>query len=256
MHVLNKHHFFAGTDQERLADLQEMMNNDDVKAIICARGGYGTIRFIDQIDLSAFRKHPKWIAGFSDITVLHAFLQQNGIESLHAPMPRNFKPYGQPDPGYDSLILALTGNLTNYHTPTHHLNRKGKARGVFWGGNLSIIVSLMGSPLQPDFRDKILFIEDLNEHYYHLDRMMMTLKISGALANLKGLIVGGLTGMKDTAPPFGMPPEEIIAHHVQAYDYPVLFNFPAGHIQENMAIYLGRTIEIEVTGEGIASIRY
>lgn len=241
---------FSGTDDERAEDLQTMLDDESVKAIISARGGYGTIRIIDKIDCTKFQLHPKWIIGYSDITVLHSHIHTLGIETLHATMPINFT---LNTAATESLRKALFGEQLKYETETHHLNRKGICEGELVGGNLSLIYALTGSVSDIDTHGKILFIEDLDEYLYHIDRMMMNLKRSGKLSHLAGLVVGGLTDMKDNAIPFGKTAEEIILDAVKEYNYPVCFNFPAGHVDENMAIFLGKRTLLKIENKTILS---
>jgi muramoyltetrapeptide carboxypeptidase len=234
---------FAGTDQERTQDLQTMLDDPSIKAIIGARGGYGTLRIIDQLHFDLFKKHPKWIVGYSDITVLHSHIHRLNIETLHATMLINFAKDGASS---DSLKRALFGELKVYEIPAHTLNRKGIAQGELVGGNLSLLYALTGSASDLDTRGKILFIEDLDEYLYHMDRMMLNLKRSGKLNALAGLVVGGISDMKDNKIPFGKTAEELILDAVKEFDYPVCFHFPAGHVDTNLALYLGRTIQLEV----------
>jgi len=240
-HVFNADHQFSGTDEERAADLQSMLDDSSIKAVISARGGYGTVRIIDKIDFTTFKKHPKWIIGYSDITVLHSHIHTIGFQTLHATMPINFMLNNE---ATDSLRKALFGEKIEYHVEAHSLNRKGKAEGVIVGGNLSLIYALSGSVSDIDTKGKILFIEDLDEYLYHIDRMMMNLKRSGKLSGLAGLIVGGMTDMKDNTIPFGKTAEEIIVDAVKEYTYPVCFNFPAGHINNNMAVVFGKKMNL------------
>jgi muramoyltetrapeptide carboxypeptidase len=238
---------FAGNDDQRAADLQMMLDDPEIKAIICARGGYGTVRIIDQLDFSAFEKHPKWIVGFSDITVLHSHINKHfGIETLHAIMPLSFPADGSHSGSVEAFKSVLFGEVADYKVITSNLSRPGHARGEVVGGNLSILYSLSGTPSDIDTRDKILFIEDLDEYLYHIDRMMMNLKRSGKLDELAGLLVGGMSQMRDNAVPYGKSAEEIIADTVKNYKYPVLFGFPAGHIKDNMPLIFGREAVLDV----------
>ncbi len=243
---------FSGTDAERASDLQQMLDAGEIRAIFCARGGYGLIRIIDHLDFSRFIKNPKWIVGYSDITVLHSHIHSHcGIETLHATMPIHF---GDPDMSADTLLSlkkALFGEYITYRFPATPLSRKGTSRGPLVGGNLSLIYGLAGTGSDLVTDGKILFLEDLDEYLYHLDRMMLNLKRSGKLAHLAGLIVGGMTGMKDNPVPFGKTAEEIIAEAVAEYDYPVCFNFPAGHVPDNRALILGRETVLNVGEEVI-----
>jgi muramoyltetrapeptide carboxypeptidase len=234
---------FAGTDEERLGDLQEQLDDPNVKAIICARGGYGTLRLIDEIDFRKFIKKPKWICGFSDITVLHNhLLQVYNIASLHCTMPLNFEK--NTVDSLESMKNALFGKRTHYKWNVNELNRDGNARGVICGGNLSLLYALSNSVSDVDTTDKILFIEDIDEYLYHIDRMMWQLKRAGKLENLAGLLVGHFTDMKDNTVPYGRNAYEIIAEAVSEYDYPVYFGFPAGHEADNRAIIIGSEVQL------------
>ncbi len=235
---------FAGTDDERAADMQWALDEENVKAVICARGGYGTVRIIDKLDFTNFIKHPKWIVGYSDITTLHQHINQNfSIASLHATMPINFP---KNEESTESLRKALFGETLTYTVPSHVLNRTGEASGELIGGNLSLIYALCGSKSDIDTKGKILFIEDLDEYLYHIDRMMMNLKRSGKLQYLTGLIVGSMSDMKDNTVPFGKTAEEIILDAVKEYNFPVCFDFPAGHIDRNLAIYFNKNTTLSI----------
>ncbi len=236
----NKHHQFAGTDQERLEGMQQMINNPKVKAILCARGGYGSARIIDKLDFRPMLETPKWLIGYSDITVFHSHLSRLGIMSLHATMPRNF-----PD-GTESLFSVLTEGKTNFKIPSNKLNRNGKARGVLTGGNLSMLGSISGSVSDIETDGKILFIEDLNEYLYAMDRLMVQLKRSGKLRNIAGLVAGGFSDMKDYATDFGKDSRAIILDALGDKNIPVCFDFPAGHIRDNRALIMGCACELEV----------
>lgn len=240
---------YAGTDAQRAKDLQWALNDESIKAVVCARGGYGTIRLMDRINFDAFKQHPKWIVGYSDITVLHQHINRNfGIATLHATMPINF---GKDKEATESLRKALFGETIEYTVEPHKLNVNGEAKGELVGGNLSLMYALCGSESDIDTKGKILFLEDLDEYLYHIDRMMMNLKRSGKLQHLAGLVVGGMTDMKDNTVPFGKNAEEIIYDAVKQYGYPVCFNFPAGHIDRNMALYLGKEVELKVREDNI-----
>jgi len=243
--VSGEYHQFAGTDSERVAGIQKYINDSGIQAIVCVRGGYGTLRIIDQIDFSSLEKKPKWICGYSDVTVIHNhMLAKHGISSLHSTMPVNMKTNSAE--AIESLRKILFGEKTEYKINFHHLNRTGTAEGILCGGNLSLIYALNGSDSMPDMSGKILFLEDLDEYLYHFDRMMMNLKRSGILKKISGLIIGGLTGMKDNAVPFGKTAEEIIAKHVSEFYYPVCFGFPAGHIDDNRALIMGGKVKLSV----------
>ncbi len=237
---------YAGTDLQRAEDLQWALNDKNIKAIIIARGGYGTVRLMEHVDFTEFKKFPKWVVGYSDVTVLHSAIHNIGVATLHATMPLNFSKNQE---ATRSLIKALLGKLTGIETEENYSNIEGSTSGQLVGGNLSLLYALSGTPYDIDTRDKILFIEDLDEYLYHLDRMMMQLKLSGKLSCLKGLIVGGMTDMKDNAIPFGKLPEEIILDAVKDYNYPVCFDFPAGHIDKNLAMYFGREVELIVNDD-------
>jgi len=242
---------YAGTDLQRAEDLQWALNDKNIKAIIIARGGYGTVRLMEYVDFTEFKKHPKWVVGYSDVTVLHSAIHNIGVATLHATMPLNFS---KNQSATRSLIKALLGKLTDIETEENYSNIEGTVKGQLVGGNLSLLYALSGTPFDIDTKDKILFIEDLDEYLYHLDRMIMQLKLSGKLSCLKGLIVGGMTDMKDNAIPFGKFPEEIILDAVKDYNYPVCFDFPAGHIDKNLAMYFGR--EVELTVNDTATLKF
>lgn len=238
---------FAGSDTLRREDFQEMLDNKEIKAIWCAKGGYGTVRIIDTLDFTNFRKSPKWIVGYSDITVLHSHIHNLGIETLHAQILLGVEKKSKETT--ETIQKALFGKAysISYSVATNaKLNRYGNAEGAIVGGNLSILYSLCGSNSAINTEGKILFIEDLDEYLYHIDRMMLNLKRNGLLHKLKALIVGGMSDMNDNAIPFGKTAEEIIFDAVKEYEYPVCFNFPAGHIEDNRAIIMGRKVTLQV----------
>lgn len=238
---------YSGTDQERRDDLQEMLDNPEIRAIFCARGGYGGIRIIDALNFEAFCKDPKWLVGFSDATVLLAHIQKNfGIAGIHGPMLFGFADQQISEEGLICLHQALTGKSYEIHYDSQYPVRDGIAEGIVCGGNLSILYALSGSSSDPDFTDKILFIEDIDEYLYHIDRMMIQLKRAGKLAKLAGLVVGGMTAMRDNTIPFGKPACDIIHEHVSEYDYPVAMGFPAGHIRDNRSLIIGIPARLEV----------
>lgn len=238
----------AGTDAQRTADFQAQMDNPNIKAIWCVRGGYGTVKIIDQLDFTRFKQNPKWIIGFSDVTVLHSHLNRMGIASLHAMMPVSVA--RATDEAKNSMCTALFGDSLRYSMDCDALNHLGKASGELVGGNLSILYSLLGSESAVDCTDKILFLEDLDEYLYHVDRMLVNLKRNGCLSGLKGIIVGGMTEMKDNEIPWGRNALEIIEDTVKDLQIPIIYNFPAGHIRDNRALILGKQITMEVTPEG------
>jgi muramoyltetrapeptide carboxypeptidase len=240
-----QHHIFAGDDNFRAAVFQQYLEDEDIEAIWIARGGYGSIRIIDKLDFTNFLKHPKWIIGFSDGTVLHGKLNRLGVPSLHAAMPFFFE--NKTPEAKNALLDALSGNPLRYAFPYHPLNKNGVMEGEIVGGNLSVLYGMMGSNTFPELNGKILFIEEVDEYIYHIDRMMHALKRAGKLENLKGLVVGGLTQIHDNSHPFGITAEQVIAEAVAEYDYPVCFGFPAGHFDDNRPLFFGQKSRIEVT---------
>ena len=239
--------YFSGTDEERLADFQSMLDNDDINAILCARGGYGMGRIIDKINFKRFRKSPKWIIGYSDITIVHSHLYSNySISSLHAPMAAAFNDDGYKNEYVLSLKNALEGKRLNYHCDVHEFNRRGSVTGELVGGNLALLAHLVGSKSDLKTKGRILFIEDIGEYLYNIDRMFYQLKRSGKLSRLAGLIIGGFTDMKDTERPFGQSVYEIIQHIVGEYDYPVCYNFPVSHSDMNYALKIGVEYKLKV----------
>lgn len=247
--LFSEYHQFAGTDTERAADFQEALDDENIKAIFFARGGYGSLRIIDSIDFSKFQKLPKWLIGYSDVTVIHCHLQKlSNTESLHASMPVNFKE-NSPE-SLLNLKRVLFGEDIGYQINSNKLNRKGTAAGELTGGNLSILYALQGSVSFPNTKGKILFIEDIDEYLYHIDRMMFSLKRSGCFDGIAGLIVGGLTDMNDNKVPFGKSAEEIISEIMSGYNIPVCFGFPAGHVNDNNPLIMGRHAQLVVGNEG------
>ncbi len=245
-HLYNQNYVFAGTDSIRFADLQQALDDPSIKAIWCARGGYGSVRIIDRLDFSKFKKHPKWLIGFSDITVLHSLLHQKGFQSVHAIMPISLThPRPERKAAIQSLKDFFTGHALRYEMPSDSLNIPGKARGVVVGGNISLLVSLLGSKYQIDPSGKILFLEDVGEYTYSYDRMLYALKNAGYFDRLKGLIIGG-TGVKKDDDFIGENIKQIILKHVKNKGYPVIFDFPAGHIVDNRVIIFGKKATISV----------
>jgi muramoyltetrapeptide carboxypeptidase len=240
-------HQFAGSDEERITDFQKMLDNDEINAIWCARGGYGTVRIIDALDFTQFKKNPKWMIGYSDVTVLHNHINNLGFETLHATMPINVAKNSTE--ALNSLKEALFGNKLSCSIKSDKLNKPGNATGQLVGGNLSMLYSLLGSSTSIDTKDKILFIEDLDEYLYHIDRMMQNLNRNGYFKNLKGLIVGSMSEMNDNDIPFGKTAEVIILDVCNDYNFPICFGFPAGHIDDNRALIFGRTAKLEVGNE-------
>lgn len=243
-HCLGVHHYFSGTDNERMLDFQKGLDNPEVKAIICARGGYGCVRILDALQWAGMLRDPKHLVGFSDVTVFHQRMQRFGLESIHATMPLNFS--SNSEEALKTLLLALENESYSITTDATKWNKKGVAKGKLVGGNLSILYSLLGTDDQIDFTDCLLFIEDLSEQLYHLDRMFYTFEKAGVLDIISGLVVGGMTDMKDTAVPFGKSYEEVILEHFQFRKIPIAFNFPAGHIDDNRALVFGREVVLTV----------
>tara|TARA_B100000768_G_scaffold54951_1_gene53469 strand:- start:748 stop:1644 length:897 start_codon:yes stop_codon:yes gene_type:complete len=240
---------FSGTIKQRTVDLQMMIDDNSIKAILCARGGYGTVQIIDHINFTNLKINPKWIIGYSDITVLHCHLNNLGIASLHASMPINFE--FNTKMSLLSLKNSLFGNPKIVETKAHPLNKYGKIEGDIVGGNLSILYSLSGSQSDINTAGKILFIEDLDEYLYHIDRMIINLKRSGMLEKLKGLIVGGMSHMNDNDISFGKTAEQIILDCTKEYDFPICFGFPAGHISDNRCIRFGINSVLEINKNGV-----
>lgn len=238
-------HQFAGTDAERAKDLQQQIDNPDIKAIWCARGGYGTVRMLDQVDFSNFLKNPKWMIGYSDVTALHAYLQKNKMASIHAEMPVLLQ--NKNAETTLSFKHILFGKNWRYQWSNKDFPyRTGKVKGEIVGGNLSVLYSVLGSESALNPEGKILFLEDLDEYLYHIDRMMQNLKRNHWFENLKGLIVGGMNDMNDNTVPFGKLAEEIIWEYVKEYNFPVSFGFPAGHLYNNQAFILGGEVELNI----------
>jgi muramoyltetrapeptide carboxypeptidase len=242
---------FAGTDEERASDLQKALNSKTARAILFARGGYGTVRITDRLDWKRFIKDPKWLIGFSDLTVLHSHvLKHCNVQTLHAPMAFNLPNLSAACANVFKETLfgsPLRYSLSKFQSHLEKLNRKGKAKGRLIGGNLSVIYSALGSASDIDTDGKILFIEDLDEYLYHIDRMMVNLKRNGKLQNLAGLIVGGMNDMKDNTVPFGKNAEEIIAEAVAEFSFPVFFGFPSGHLANNYPLIMGSEVTLNVS---------
>lgn len=247
-----QHNYFAGTDEQRINDLQKMMDDRGIHAILCARGGYGLSRIIDQLSFKTFKKHPKWIIGYSDITVLQAHLfSRYKIASLHSPMAAAFNDGEYNNEYIQSLRKTLGGEKQKYHCLSHSFNRTGDAKGRLVGGNLSLLAHLSGTRSAFNTKNKILFIEDVGEYIYNIDRMLQQLKRSGMLNKLKGLIVGSFTELKDTQIPFGQTAEEVIRDAVKEYEFPVCFNFPVGHVRENYPLKIGVEYKLSVSDRGV-----
>ena len=252
-HCFGSHNYFSGTDEERMLDLQFGIDHPDVRAILCARGGYGSIRLVDRINWANMLREPKWLIGFSDITVFHHRLNSLGVQSIHGSMPINFEK--NTDEALKTLLGTITGNFTPLVEAPHKSNKAGIAIGNLIGGNLSIVYSMLGTTDQYDFEDAILFLEDVGEHYYQVERMIFALGKAGVFEKIKGLIIGGMTELEDTDPPLGRSIEEIILEQLRFSNMPVIFNFPAGHIEDNRAIVFGKKVQLTV-GEAEAKINY
>ncbi len=244
--------YFSGTDDERLHDLQQMLDDPEIEAVLCARGGYGLSRIIDRLDFTQFVKAPKWLIGFSDITVLHSHVYRRfDIAGLHAPMAAAFNNNEFENQYVQSLRNSLAGIKEDYQGNSHPLNRTGSAKGELVGGNLSILAHLIGTPSEIKTKGRILFLEDVGEYIYNVDRMLYQLKRSGKLDRLAALIIGGFTEMKDTTVPFGMQVYDLINEVVKEYEYPVVFGFPVSHSRENYALKIGASYKLKVGKEKI-----
>ena len=243
--LTSEYHQFAGTDVMRANDFQMMLDNPEIKAIFSARGGYGSSRLLDSIDFTVFQKQPKWVIGFSDITAVHCHIHTLNIESLHATMPKIFLQEGG-EQSLESLRKILFGEETNYKIEPHKLNRLGVGEGQLIGGNLAILIHVIGSKSDINYEGKILFLEDVNEYLYNIDRMMIQLKRSGKLQNLAGLIVGSFSDCQDNDVPFGKSAYEIIEEAVADYDFPICYGFPVGHEVDNWAMPHGRRLSLLV----------
>ncbi len=251
-HIFAQHNQFAGTDTQRLEDLQTAFDDPKTDVIICSRGGYGTVRIIDKLDFSEFKKHPKWLVGFSDITILHSYLNTIEIASIHGAMPPFFfDEKGGSNESLISLMELLTGKSCSYSFTKNKNNRAGNITTELIGGNLSIIISLLGTKYELKTAGKILFLEDIDEYLYNIDRMMQQLKLAGKLDKLAGLVIGDFTDIKDNESPFGQTVEEIIIEAVKDYNFPVCFGFPAGHDKKNLALAFGKVWNLNVTEETV-----
>jgi muramoyltetrapeptide carboxypeptidase len=249
--LTSEYHQFAGTDAVRANDFQRMLDNPEIKAIFSARGGYGSSRLLDTIDFTAFQKKPKWVVGFSDITAVHCHIHTLNIESLHATMPKLFLKEGGEE-SLESLRKILFGEEVNYKIEPHQMNHLGAANGQIVGGNLALLVHVIGSKSDINYDGKVLFLEDINEYLYNIDRMMIQLKRSGKLQNLAGLIVGSFSDCQDNDVPFGKTANEIIQEAVADYDFPVCYGFPVGHEVNNWAMPCGREMNLLVEEYGVS----
>lgn len=248
----SQNHYFSGTDEERLADLQTMLDDESVKAILCGRGGYGVSRIIDRINFTRFIRHPKWVIGYSDITVLHAHLYNVlNTASLHSPMAAAFNDGGADNIYIQSLRNALAGEKASYHATTHAYNKTGTAEAPLVGGNLSLVAHMVGSPSAINTNGRILFLEDIGEYIYNVDRMMIQLQRAGLLDNLAGLVLGSFSEMKDTVIPFGKQVYDAIQDILAPHNYPVCYGFPVGHTEENYALTHGAMYRLIINDDGV-----
>ena len=250
-HAFDAYRMFAGTDAVRALDIQQALDDPAIKAILFTRGGYGSLRTMMQLNWLGFHRSPKWLIGFSDITVFHSYLSVNNVASVHGVMPAFFYENEVRSGSFDLLLDLLRGKTSEYRVSPNPLNLPGNCRGKLVGGNLSILISLRGTPLDQTFDQKVLFIEDISEYDYHIDRMMMNLKFGGALSKLAGLIVGYFTDTKTSSTPFGLNANEIIREAVAGYGYPVVFGFPAGHELPNYPLLMGSEISLEITNKKV-----
>ena len=248
------HSYLAGTDEQRCSDFQTMLDDDSIKTIICARGGYGSTRILDQLDFSSFLKNPKWVAGFSDITAFHLKLSKLDVASIHSTMPILFSKVDSAD-SVESLRKILFGERQNFLVNQQVSNRFGKATGELIGGNLSLLVDSIGTTSDPEMKDKILVIEEIDEYLYKVDRMMVQLKRAGKLHELRGLIVGHMTDIKDTELAFGESVADIILNHTSSFQFPIAFSFPIGHENPNLAWIRGAVAQLDVK-EGQSTLTY
>lgn len=254
-YVFEKDGPFAGNDFQRLEDIQSMVDDENIKAILFTRGGYGALRLIDKIDFTSLIEAPKWFVGFSDITVFHLWINElYGMQTIHGEMPLNYTNTNKLPICMESLHDSLFGEAKSIEWEGNTI-RPAKVFGEIVGGNLSLIYSMIGSLADIDTDGKILFIEDVGEQYYHVDRMLTSLKLAGKLSNLKALLVGGFSKMSDTSSPWNKNIEDIVNEKTAEYDYPVYFNFPAGHISDNRAFYLGREVSLDVTDRSVLKYR-
>ena len=253
--VFNQHYHFAGTDTERLEDMQWALDHPKAKAIWCARGGYGSVRIIDDLDFKTFAKHPKWLIGYSDFTVFHNKLHNLGFQTLHAAMPINFKePWLAIEESMNTLNTTLKGDLLEYTIPANPLNKTGNCSGVLIGGNLTILENMIGSDSDISTKNKILFIEEIGEYKYHIDRLLRALDRKGYFKECAGLIFGNFTNLKKNSPRFGQSIEELILSIVDKYNIPVLFDFPAGHEDKNIPLIFGKEALLNV-GNPISTLQ-
>jgi len=253
MHCLGRYYYFSGTDHQRIIDFQEAIDDPEVKAIVCARGGYGSVRIVDKIGWASQLRNPKWIIGYSDITVFHQQMQRFGLPSIHATMPLNFA--DNTVEALNTLLYALNGTTYYIKHITHPSNKFGSVVGEIVGGNLSVVCSFIGTDSQPSYKDKILFLEEIGEELYKIDRMFFLLKKSGVLDVISGLIIGGFTSCVDAvSSTLGLTLEEIVLQHFEYIKIPICFDFPSGHINDNRALVFGELAHFDVNSQGVELI--
>ena len=246
--MFNKANHFAGTDDERCEDLQKVLDDPKISAIWCARGGYGTVRILDKLDFTTFKAHPKWVIGYSDITALHNTIHNVNVESLHALMCVSLtKDESEIEASISTFKNTLFGKPLNYTLKESVYNKTGTASGQLVGGNLTMLHTMLGSNTSIDTSGKILFIEEIGEYKYHIDRMLQSLKRAGYFDNCKGVIVGDMTKLRKNTTLWGTSVEQLVLDALSEYDFPIAFNMPAGHEKDNRALILGRTIKLEVS---------
>ncbi len=239
---------FGGTKEQRISDIQAAFDDPQVKAILCSRGGYGVAQLIDAIDFTKFKQAPKWLIGFSDITILHSAISNNGVASIHGIMAKHLTELPAVCEQVVGLKKILFGELPHYQIPTHALNKLGTTNGKLVGGNLSVIAGMIGTPFDLDYEGNILFLEEISEQPYHIDRMLQNLRLSGALAKLKGVVIGQFEGCDEDPQMMQTLPETILDAFMD-YDYPICFNFPAGHVDYNLALVMGKNVKLEVNNK-------
>lgn len=255
--MFNQENHFAGSDIERAADFQQALDNSSIKAIWAARGGYGSVRILDKLDFTKFLEHPKWVIGYSDITALHSHIHTLGVETIHGMMASSLgDPLDEIEETVSTIKKVLFGQQLTYDVVPNKMNRKGVEKGKIVGGNLSILMSMLGSKSQMKTSGKILFIEEIGEYKYSIDRMLQSLKRAGFFKECKGLIIGDISNIKKNTTKWGKPIEQLILDVVSEYDFPVLFGFPAGHEKDNRALILGRTIRINVSSKNFSSVNF
>jgi muramoyltetrapeptide carboxypeptidase len=243
---------FSGTDQQRAEDLQTMLDDSSIKAILCARGGYGASRIINRINFNCFNEQPKWVIGFSDITVLHAAILQQNCMSIHGPMAAAFAKGEAGEPYIQSLKQVLEGQPTAYTISANSMNGLGVAKAEMVGGNLCMLAHLIGSKNAIDTNGKILFLEDVGEYHYNIDRLLIQCKNAGLFDHLAGLVIGGFTDLKDPSSDFGASAYEIIKEHILGYTYPICFDFPISHSLSNFAIKQGQVYKLAISGQEVS----